>query len=276
MKPDNMDMKQLIIELVTPLKESIDTLAALTIKVQESIDRNVEQTQSLQCTTASLIETLNQKIETNTTEISHVSEQVTELKTTVVHQNDRILSLTEQVEDLEQKNYASQAILSGSKVTALIQSNPNIRFADSATSSEFFNSVRALAQNGNELNWEQYLPIISAHPISKHKIGVTCNSRDNVLKIFGKAKDTANLFAAERLTKSCDKIMYDLRCIRNSVRNPTLQVTLFTRNGVPMAKLDDDDPIPIKSSKTIDEFRLTVQSRDQTPTDEATRRPGGP
>ena len=65
MKPDNMDMKQLIIELVTPLKESIDTLAALTIKVQESIDRNVEQTQSLQCTTASLIETLNQKIETN-------------------------------------------------------------------------------------------------------------------------------------------------------------------------------------------------------------------
>ena len=58
--------------------------------------------------------------------------------------------------------------------------------------------------------------------------------------------------------------MYNLRQIRK--RNPNIKIAIFSRNGVPCARIDENSHVHIKNQADVDTFERSLRQVPPIPT----------
>ena len=88
--------------------------------------------------------------------------------------------------------------------------------------------------------------IESIRKLRNNRISVKMATRDQVHLLFQRSKETnRQFFVAEQLTPTRQHVMF---LLRNYFKDkPNTQVSLFTKNGVPMAKIGTGAPVPLKT-----------------------------
>ena len=102
--------------------------------------------------------------------------------------------------------------------------------------------------------------VLSAFRLADDKIGLVLSQRDAKFEAFKKAKDTAGLYASERLIKNRQEVINELRMLRNSYNGE--KMSIFTRGGVPMVQLESAaHPVEIRTLEDLDIFRQELPSQ---------------
>ena len=101
--------------------------------------------------------------------------------------------------------------------------------------------------------------IVSAFKVTNNKLGLVLRERNIKFEVFKKVRDISGLYAAERLIRTRDDLMYQLRELRKE--HPYEKLAVFSRSGVPMVQAARHGvPTEIRNPHDIYEFKKLLRN----------------
>ena len=269
---------------IDALKASNDALTASHLDLKKSIDAQ-----------NTIIDEMRTSISKNSSNIEVNTKELKEHKQSTQHMQFQIYTLENQVDDLQQERLSSGAILSGTLITEFITTSAlgNVSYYAGHSVIEKLEkainpAVPVQAADTELENRPESVPVainqipVTSKPIKFQyirKIKAQClmvgvHTRDSVHALFKRSKETASgstraFYVAEQLTRTRQQIMRGARSFPGDLEN--LNWRTYTRNGVPMARLGDEDPTQLKTSIQFENFMRSVERRLNSPRNDLPR-----
>ena len=251
-------IKEIVNAAVGPVIKSVDSLTnslnGLTLSHQSLKDAIEAQN--------SKIEELTGAIGVNRENVEKSIQATAANNQSIKHLEMQVNSLENQIDDLEQSKLDTGVLLSGDIISNFINFNPDL---GSTPCHEGHATVTKLEEtlcpapsqdNQNPLN----ITFQFIKKVKGNNILARLNSRDKVHVLFRYAKESnRGFFANEQLTRKRQQMSREARRYLNDL--PEVDWSIYTRNGILIFRLGNEEPVRVKTWSQLDSFIFAVERR---------------